>query len=81
MYDLFIWIMLAICVGGFGYGMFHHSRFIDAGGQKGAVIAPVSEQSAAARTSFRAMLVGYGVFIVGIIVMMGASAIWGPSGI
>ncbi len=37
MYDLFIWIMLAICITGFGYGMFHHYRFIEAGGRKANV--------------------------------------------
>jgi ABC-type multidrug transport system permease subunit len=80
MSEIAITIILSICIVGFFYGMFQHSRFIKAGGQKITKVVPYSEQTESMRSKYRGMLIGYGVFFIGLIFMLIISAIWGVSG-
>jgi hypothetical protein len=79
MKDIIILGLLIVCLASFGYGAFHHARFINAGGQKGFNIAPLEELSASARALYRAMLIGYGMFGGSIAIMLCISVIWGAS--
>jgi hypothetical protein len=71
---------LALCLVGVIYGVFNHARFVKTGGQSGFRVAPTDTISQAARASYRAMVVGYAVFLGGLAVALFVSAVWGPSG-
>jgi hypothetical protein len=71
---------LVVCLGGAVYGMFHHARFVKAGGQNVFRVQRPDNMSQGTRASYRAMLVGYFMFVGGLAVALFVSAIWGPSG-
>jgi hypothetical protein len=77
---LIVFSLLALCLLGFAYGIFHHSRFIKEGGQSGFNIVPSHLQTKAMRKADRGMRIGYGVFFVTLATMLFISAKWGPVG-
>ncbi len=66
MVNAVILVALVVCLVGFAYGVFHHARFLKAGGQHGFRVMPVDTMSQSTRASYRAMLIGYAVSIGGL---------------
>jgi multisubunit Na+/H+ antiporter MnhB subunit len=80
MKDMYLWLLVAVCVAGTAFGAVHHWRFIKAGGHRGFKISARKNLSEAARGDWNGMLTGYGIFIGSIAIMLFISAIWGPGG-
>ena len=70
--------LLAIALGGFAYGAYHHSRFIKLGGQRGFSLVAPDAQTDAMREPYLGMRLGYATAFACIAVAGLITAVWGP---
>jgi hypothetical protein len=73
-----VFALLAVAVGGFAYGAYHHSRFIKLGGQRGCSLVAPEAQTDAMREPYRGMKLGYAMAFASIALAGLVTAVWGP---